>query len=156
MRIGELATLTGVSAKTIRYYEGLGLVPPPRRSANGYRDYDADAAELLRFVRDAQATGLTLSEIGWILESRREGRSTCAHVVELLDAHLQDVDRQLRDLRRTQRELAALAKQARALDPAACTDPIRCQTIEAAADARRTKTGAGGHRHRSIAPHGHD
>jgi len=67
MRVGELAATGGVTAKTVRYYEELGLLAPPRRLANGYREYGPDAVDRLRFVRDAQAAGLTLAEAGSII-----------------------------------------------------------------------------------------
>jgi DNA-binding transcriptional MerR regulator len=153
MRIGELANRTGVTTKTIRYYEDIGVLPPPARAANDYRDYGPDAVERLRFIRDAQATGLTLTEIGWILDVRGRGESTCAHVVDLLEAHLEDLDRHIDELRRTRHDLAALTELARSLDPAECTDPIRCQTIAASADAKRHDGGTTGHLHET--PHSH-
>ncbi len=131
MRIGELAGRSGVSTKTIRYYEGVGLLEPPDRMPNGYREYGADAEDRLRFIRDAQATGLSLSEIGSILELRSHGESTCGHVIELLEQHLKDLDLHMKRLRRARRHLIELTERARALDPAECTDPNRCQTIAA-------------------------
>ena len=74
MKIGELAERCGVTTKTIRYYESIGLLDAPSRTASGYRDYGAAAVERLRFVRDAQATGLTLHalvrklRIAWTME----------------------------------------------------------------------------------------
>jgi DNA-binding transcriptional MerR regulator len=129
MKIGELARRTGVTAKTIRYYEDIGLVPEPDRDFNDYRDYSEQAVELLLFIRDAQATGLTLTEIGSILELRSEGLGTCAHVIELLERHVKDLDRHLKELRNTRRQLADLTARAQALDHGDCTDPIRCHTI---------------------------
>lgn len=153
MRIGELAALTGVSTKTIRYYEDIGVLPQPARSANDYRDYAQDAVDRLRFIRDAQATGLTLTEIGWILDVRGRGESSCAHVIELLEAHLQDLDRHIDALQRTRGDLADLMEQARNLDPSDCTDPNRCQTIAAIADTKRQ--GRPATRHVHDAPHAH-
>lgn len=153
MRIGELAKRAGVSAKTVRYYEDIELLPEPARSANDYRDYGPEDVERLRFIRDAQATGLTLVEIGFILDVRGRGESTCAHVVELLDAHLEELDRHIEELQRTRRHLAGLTARARTLDPKECTDPIRCQTIAASADAKRPGIGSPGHRHDT--PHAH-
>ena len=129
MRIGELARLTGVSTKTIRYYEDIGLLPPPEREPNGYRDYDEEAVGRLRFIRDAQATGLTLTEISSILDLRGKGVATCHHVLGLLERHLEDLDRHIAKLKETRKQLAAITERARSLDPADCTDPIRCQTI---------------------------
>jgi DNA-binding transcriptional MerR regulator len=153
MRIGELAKRAGVSTKTIRYYEDIELLPEPARSANDYRDYGPEDVERLLFIRDAQATGLTLDEIGFILDIRGRGESTCAHVVDLLDAHLEELDRHIDELQRTRRHLAALTEHARTLDPTECTDPIWCQTIAASAEAKRPDRGSLGHRHDT--PHAH-
>ncbi|HEU5422480.1 MAG TPA: MerR family transcriptional regulator, partial [Nitrolancea sp.] len=64
MRIGVLATRAGVTAKTIRYYETFGLLPAPRRATNGYRCYTEADLTRLRFIRRAQAAGLSLQAIG--------------------------------------------------------------------------------------------
>ena len=129
MRIGELAARTGVTTKTIRFYEGIGVIPEPQRTANGYRVYDERAVARLRFVRDAQAAGLSLVEIDLILDLRDQGESSCEHVISMLESHLSDVDRQLEELGRTKERLQAMTARARNLDPSACTDPNRCQTI---------------------------
>ena len=129
MRIGELAEKTGVTTKTIRYYEGIGVVPEPERMANGYRLYDQADVDRLQFVRDAQAAGLSLVEINLILDLRDQGESTCEHVIEILESHLSAVDRQLVELRRTRDQLQSITDRARTLDPSSCTDPNRCQTI---------------------------
>ena len=129
MRIGQLGERCGVSAKTIRYYESIGLIDEPARTASGYREYGADAEERLRFVRDAQATGLTLAEIASVLELKSSGERSCSHTMALIDEHLAKVDAQIDQLVTARAELRALADRARDLDPAACTDPNRCQVI---------------------------
>jgi DNA-binding transcriptional MerR regulator len=134
MRIGDVAHQTGLTTTTIRYYEDLGLVPPPARASNGYRDYGPDAVERLRFIRDAQDSGLSLSEVASILELRGQGESTCHHVVELMERHLADVDQRIERLQASREVYAGLIARAKGLDPADCTDPARCQTIVAAAD----------------------
>ena len=63
MRIGELAELTNTTTKTIRYYESIDLLPVVARSSGGYRIYDEAVVERLRFIREAQSSGLTLTEI---------------------------------------------------------------------------------------------
>jgi MerR family copper efflux transcriptional regulator len=134
MKIGELGRQTDVSAKTIRYYEEIGLLPEPQRAANGYREYRDDAVLRLQFIRDAQATGLTLTEIASILDLRSDGEGTCHHVVELLERHLEDLDRHIESLHTTRGQLVALTERARDLNPEECTDPNRCQTIAAGVD----------------------
>jgi DNA-binding transcriptional MerR regulator len=154
MKIGELAQEVGVNTKTIRYYEDIGVLPPPERAPNGYRDYGGEAVGRLRFVRDAQATGLTLTEIASILNLRGQGEATCYHVIDLLDQHLEDLDRHIATLQETHSQLADLTERARALDPADCTDPNRCQTIsDTAAGRGQQETPA---RHVHISPHRHE
>ncbi len=131
MKIGELATRTGISPQTIRYYENIGVLPDALRMPNGYRSYDDSAVRRLGFIRDAQSSGLTLTEIQMVLEMRDAGESTCGHVVSMLEQHLIEVDRQLDELERTRHRLGQLITAARQMDPANCTDPDKCQTISA-------------------------
>lgn len=131
MRIGALAESTGVTATTVRYYESLGLLLAPERTSSGYREYGDDAVERLQFVRDAQASGMSLAEIQSVLELKAAGQRSCDHTRELLERHIDDIDAQIERLRVARAELAQLAERARGLDPADCTDPNRCQVIVA-------------------------
>ncbi len=132
MKIGELGDKCGVTTKTIRYYESIGILDEPLRTPSGYRDYGTDAAERLRFIRDAQSTGLTLKEIASVLELKVAGERSCQHTMALIDSHLLAIDAQIDQLTAARRELATLAKRAKNLDPASCTDPNRCQVIDEA------------------------
>ena len=134
MKIGELGERVGVSAKTIRYYESLGLLEEPERTASGYRDYDEAAFERLQFVRDAQATGLTLAEVLSVLELKGSGEQSCTHTASLLERHLADLDVQIARLQEARSSLQELAARARSLDPIMCTDPNRCQVITATSE----------------------
>lgn len=118
-----------MSSKTIRYYESIGLLDEPERTPSGYRDYGDDVVERLRFIRDAQATGLTLAEIASVLELKGAGERSCAHTTALIESHVAAIDAQIEQLNVARRELAALAARARDLDPASCTDANRCQVI---------------------------
>ena len=129
MRIGELAEHGEVSTKTIRYYESIGLLDEPARTPSGYRSYGDEAVQRLRFVRDAQASGLTLAEIASVLKIKAAGDRSCQHTASLLERHLAEVDAQIERLTAARAELARLAERARRLDPAECTDPNRCQVI---------------------------
>jgi DNA-binding transcriptional MerR regulator len=130
MRIGAVAEAAGTTPSTIRYYESVGLVAPPPRSAAGYRDYPDEVLGRLQFIRDAQASGLTLAEIQSVLELKDAGRRSCEHTAALLERHLAELDEQIERLQLARVELARLAGRARALDPSECTDPHRCQVIE--------------------------
>lgn len=129
MKIGELGEQANVSAKTIRYYEDVGLLEPPARTASGYRDYDEAAVERLRFIRDAQASGLSLAEIASVLELKASGERSCQHTTTLLERHLVEIDEQIVRLQTARTQLAELAARAQSLNPADCTDPNRCQVI---------------------------
>ena len=133
MRIGELAQQTGATTKAIRYYEELGLLPQADRTPSGYRDYGLDAVERVRFIKDAQAGGLTLTEIQSLVELKTAGQATCEHTIDLLRRHLADIDTQIAQLEAARTSLAALAERAATLDHADCTDPHRCHVIAAGA-----------------------
>ncbi|MEZ5227802.1 MAG: heavy metal-responsive transcriptional regulator [Acidimicrobiales bacterium] len=131
MRIGELADTVGVNTKTVRYYESIGLMPAPDRTSSGYRDYGTDALERLHFIREAQASGLTLAEVQSILELKDAGRGTCEHTRQLLARHLDDIDEQIARLQQSRARILDLQDVAESLDPTDCTDPHRCQVIDA-------------------------
>ena len=109
--IGDVAERTGLSAPTIRYYESIGLLAPPPRSATGYRRYRETTVEELRFIKKAQALGFSLDEIGEILKLSRAGDTPCAHVLDLSRRHLRAVEDRIQQLTRFRDQLATeLAK----------------------------------------------
>jgi MerR family copper efflux transcriptional regulator len=105
--IGEVAERTGLTPPTIRYYESIGLVKPPVRSAAGYRRYSESTVEELAFIKKAQGLGFTLDEIGEILNLSRSGTAPCEHVLELADRHLTAVDERIRQLTAFREQLAS-------------------------------------------------
>jgi DNA-binding transcriptional MerR regulator len=132
MQIGELAGATGVAAKTIRFYEGVGLLPPAERAANGYRQYGAQDVRRLRFIRGARELDFSLEELKAVLALRESGEAPCGQVLALLDEKLFSLEAQLRRLVEMKRELAHL-KQVGATLP---TDDVQmercvCQLIRA-------------------------
>ncbi len=129
MQIGELAKTAGVTTKTIRYYESIGVLDEPERTESGYRSYGPAAIERLDFVRQAQSSGLALAEIKSILEIKDEGGQTCQHTTELLRRHLEELDAKIIELQTARIELRAMFDRAAELDPADCTDANRCQVI---------------------------
>ena len=129
MRIGELAEQAGMSTKAIRYYEQVGILTPPARTASGYRAYDDTALGRLGFVRAAQAVGLTLGEIRQIIAFRDDGQAPCAHVTDLLRRHAAELDARIRELRQLRGELRQLAERAATLDPEQCPPERVCHII---------------------------
>ncbi|HXP20540.1 MAG TPA: heavy metal-responsive transcriptional regulator [Streptosporangiaceae bacterium] len=137
MRIGELAALAGLTASTIRFYEQAGLLPAPPRTSAGYRDYPPETAVRLRFISDARATGLTLAEIRGILAIRDTGSPPCGHVIPLIHAHLDQIQRRIAELTATRAALRALAIRAAATNPADCTGNDICTILTRPAPALR-------------------
>jgi DNA-binding transcriptional MerR regulator len=121
MRIGQLAAQSGYSVRTIRFYEQTGLLPTPDRTSGGYRDYDQHAVTRLRFVRSAQALGLSLAEIADVLRIRDHQGPPCTYVGELLETHISALDTRIKELTALRDDLHAR------LPPNAAPDPTRCQ-----------------------------
>ncbi|HMH94118.1 MAG TPA: heavy metal-responsive transcriptional regulator [Streptosporangiaceae bacterium] len=133
MRIGALAAQAGLTAKTIRFYEDAGLLPGPPRTPAGYRDYPAETAGRLAFVRDAQAAGLTLAEIRGVLAIRDGGQAPCQHVAGLIDQHLTQVEQRLAELTQARSVLRELKRRAADTDPADCASEQVCSILTATA-----------------------
>jgi MerR family mercuric resistance operon transcriptional regulator len=129
MLIGELADLVGLPSQTIRFYERRGLLPQPRREANGYRTYDEATAVRVQFIRAAQAAGLTLVEIRGIVELRDHGTAPCSHVTTLLHSKLDAVRARQQELAALESELEKLIEHSQRLDPANCTESEICHIL---------------------------
>ena len=112
LRAGQAAAELGVGVQTLHYYEREGLIPPPPRSEAGYRLFPPDLMERLRFIRRAQALGLSLTEIRETLDLTAIGESPCGRVQAALAERLADVDRRLEQLTSFRNELAELIRNA--------------------------------------------
>lgn len=126
MRIGQLAERLDLNPRTIRYYEGRGLLPAPERSASGYRRYGEADADRLVFIRTAQRLGLTLDEIREIIAFRDRGEQPCAYVRQLLRRQVVDLERRLDEMAALRQELRTLVARA---EPVAAGD-CYCALIE--------------------------
>lgn len=129
MRIGELARRSGIAPSAVRYYEKLGLLPPPRRSESGYRSYAGGAVDRLAFIRSAQAVGLTLAEVRQVLGVRDAGEAPCRVVTELIDRRQTEVRARIAELRALERELTQLRERAAHLEPRDCDPSGICHVI---------------------------
>jgi MerR family copper efflux transcriptional regulator len=129
MRIGAIATRTGITTKTIRFYEHAGLLPPPPRDSAGYRDYPPETLTRITFIRDAQSAGLTLAEIRGVLTVRDSGQAPCRHVTDLIDQHFAQVEQRLAELTQTRTALRQLQQRAAATIPAECPDTSICTIL---------------------------
>ncbi|BEE11267.1 MULTISPECIES: Cu(I)-responsive transcriptional regulator [Aeromonas] len=91
MNISKVAKATGLTAKTIRYYESIGLISAPVRSDNGYRSYTEGALRELRFVKRARETGFNLEECQELLALYRDEHRTSAQVKKLAQEKIVDL-----------------------------------------------------------------
>jgi DNA-binding transcriptional MerR regulator len=121
MRTGELAAAAGVNVQTLRYYERRGLLPEPRRTLGGYRQYDDDAVALLRVVKAAQRLGFTLDEVTELLDAARRRHPT-PDLQQRARAKLAEVEDRMVDLARIRDGLLQVV-QARCDSLTNCTCP---------------------------------
>jgi DNA-binding transcriptional MerR regulator len=120
MLIGQVAERSGVTAKTLRFYERKGLLADPGRTDGGYRDYEPATVDRVTFIKDAQAAGLTLAQIGEVLAIRDDGQLPCEHVTTLVARRLAAVEQRLRELRQVRAQLREIADRAERYDPDDC------------------------------------
>jgi len=131
LRIGQLAAKTGFTPKTLRYYEGIGVMRPDARSGPGYRLYRDAAIERLRFVRRARGLGLRLEDIARILEISDEGRVPCEHAMAVVDRELGKIAEQMKRLRELTSGLRALrSKMAHAIESGGASPGGMCPCFQ--------------------------
>ena len=111
MRIGALAAACDCSAETIRYYEKIGLLPQPLRTANGYRSYDNQHEKWLQFILRSRALGFTQDEVRRLSDIAHQSQPACADVHDLLVEHVADVREKLRDLKQMEKALDRLSSK---------------------------------------------
>ena len=107
--IGEAAKQSGVSAKMVRHYESLGLLPPVHRTDAGYRQYGDKQIHTLRFIRRARTLGFSMAEIAELLKLwQNQGRAS-ADVKRIAQAHVADLERRIAEMQAMRQTLAELA-----------------------------------------------
>jgi MerR family copper efflux transcriptional regulator len=111
MNIGRLSGLTGVTAKTIRYYESIGLIPEPPRKPSGYRDYGDSDVEVLRFVSKAKLLGFPLKDVTQLLSLWQDRNRTSAEVKALTESHIADIEQRIEELQSVRRTLLDLSQR---------------------------------------------
>ena len=109
LTVGGLSKTTGVNIETIRFYERVGILPKPPRTAGGHRIYGEDHLKRLSFVRRSRDLGFSLDEVRGLLRLVDGGHYTCGEVKTITLDHLADVRRKIADLRRLERVLSDVA-----------------------------------------------
>jgi len=130
MKIGELAAATGCHFETIRYYEKVGLLPKPLRTASGYRAYRPEDVARVRFVTRGRELGFSLEEVRSLIRLSESPDLTCEEVDALARHHLEEVQEKLRQLQRMEAELLAT------IDRCHADRRADCAILQALGDAR--------------------
>jgi Cu(I)-responsive transcriptional regulator len=120
MNIGELARAADAKAETIRYYERIGLLPPPPRTEGNYRDYSAGHVSRLVFTRRARDLGFSIEQIRALLDLADHKEQSCESVDAIAHEHLVQVKRKLADLSALRKELESLIGKCRHVTVAEC------------------------------------
>lgn len=130
LTIGTISRLSGLSAKSIRYYEEIGLVMVPCRSEAGYRQYTDDHLHILTFIRRARDLGFSLSEASGLLQLWKDNSRSSAEIKALAAMRLTEMDRKLAELESMKCVLGELV--------ASCADDKRpdCPILDGLADTR--------------------
>ena len=110
-RIGELAKLGGVGIETVRFYERQGLLAEPKRKSSGYRQYDEQTVQVLKFIRRAKELGFTLKEIKSLLELRTDVSTPRTEIRQQARNKVAEIDAKITDLQRMREGLQSLIDQ---------------------------------------------
>lgn len=127
MWISELAERAGVAARTVRFYEEAGLLAKPERTHSGYRNYDEATVDRLGFIKSAKSLGLTLTDIGRVLELADAGERPCGRVGAMVDHKVAEIDQRIE-------ELQVLRARLHSLDVSRDVEASVCPIIESAGD----------------------
>jgi MerR family copper efflux transcriptional regulator len=109
MQIGRVAEHSGVPAKTIRYYEEIGLISKPNRTPSGYREYDKQDIEVLRFVSRARGLGFSIKDVKNLLALYNDRGRASADVKKIALEHVDEIERKIAELDSIRRTLLHLA-----------------------------------------------
>jgi len=149
LNIGQAAAASGVSAKMIRHYEGVGMLPAARRTEAGYRQYAEADVQTLRFIRHARDLGFSLPEITELLSLWQNRRRSSRQVKALAQAHIDELNEKLNELQAVKATLEHLVHCCHGDDRPDC--PI-IASLEGDASVATARSGPGGlppgrHRH---------
>jgi MerR family transcriptional regulator, mercuric resistance operon regulatory protein len=120
LTIGALSAQTEVNIETIRYYERIGILPKPPRSAGGHRHYATEHKQRLIFIRRSRQLGFSLDQVRMLLGLTGVRRMTCARVKTITEQHIADIRQRVKDLKRLERVLSDMVEQCRGDEAADC------------------------------------
>jgi DNA-binding transcriptional MerR regulator len=135
LKIGEIASASGLPVKTIRYYEDIGLLTPTvLRAESGYRLFDPDVLERLAFIKQAQSLGLSLNDVKEILQVHDRGLLPCGAVKQHLEAKIQEITEKIQALLEQRSHLKTILKTWNDHPAFPAATPIICPNLQAQVD----------------------
>jgi Cu(I)-responsive transcriptional regulator len=140
VKIGELASATATKVETVRYYEKIGLLPPPARTSANYRAYGNEHLARLSFIRRARDLGFTLEAVRELLTLSDDKAQSCEAVDGIARVHLTEIDRKVADLKALRSELS------RVLNSCSHGTVADCKIIETLGPRNGSANQAGGQR----------
>jgi len=141
MNIGHAAKASGVSAKMVRYYESVGLLPPATRTAAGYRCYGDADVHRLRFIRRARDLGFSVAQIHDLLDLWRDRSRRCADVKRVAQAHITDLQHRIDALQQMMHTLQTLADACAGDDRPDCPILAGLENADESADGQDASAG---------------
>ena len=110
INIGELAKGADVGVQTIRYYERRGLIPKPRRTDSGYRQYPPDTVARVKFIKRAQELGFSLKEITELISLKSEETTDCGDTKSVAESKISEIENKIRTLREMKKALTKVVE----------------------------------------------
>ncbi len=120
MNIGQASDLSGIPAKTIRYYESIGLLPKPARTDSGYRDYSDPEIETMRFIQRARKLGFAIKDVCELLDLWNDTHRTSAQVKSLTRRHIDEIEVKINELESMRKTLITLSDKCHGDDRPDC------------------------------------
>lgn len=96
--INDVSKITGISSRTIRYYESIGFINKAKRNKSNYRIYTEEDIKIINFIKKAKLLGFSLSEIKTLLNIKENGNRPCNKVIELIEKHILEIDKKITEM----------------------------------------------------------
>ena len=130
MRVTQVAKELGVSADTVRYYTRIGFLVPEKHQVNGYKEYNQENLQRLRFILSARQLGFSVDDIGQIIGEAEKGRTPCPLVRRLIDQRLHEMEKRFIETARLRKRMLAAVDDWSTKPDKAPTGQMICHLIE--------------------------
>ncbi len=131
MRVAELSTNLGITPDTVRFYTRVGYLKPRKNPENGYKEYDEEDRQRLKFILSARGLGFSVEDVGQILAEADQGKSPCHTTRVLMEARLQENEQRFREMVALRKKMKAALRDWQARPDAPPDGDSICHLIEA-------------------------